>query len=133
MSHPERRRRRSERSTEALLFLFQSVLSTYKLDAIVLADHDGLVIQSSGDPAACDLIAAYAPLVSQKAIPLEQVQFSISQTIPAMSPCSVAHRPLGGVASLLHVCAIGTARNNLNAALQHSTRSIERILAETAA
>jgi len=133
MSAMERRKHRSERPSEALLFLLRATAQRYNLDALVLADHDGLVIQSSGDPVACDLVAAYAPLLDTHAVPVGDVHASLSDSIPAMGPCSIAHRPIGGVSMPLHVLAVGVARDVLNDALQHTTRSVARILSQTAA
>lgn len=133
MSNNERRKQRSERPSEALLFLLRATASRYNLDALVLADHDGLVIQSSGDPLACDLVAAYAPLLNSQAIPVGDVHASLRDSIPAMGPCAIAHRPIGGVSTPLHVLAVGVARDALNDALQSTTSSVSRILAQTAA
>lgn len=132
MNGQERRRTRSERPSEALHLLLRATADRYNLDAIVLADHDGLVIQSTGDPMACDLVAAYAPLLQDHAVPVDTVRESLSGSVPSMGPCSIGHRSVGGMASLLHVCAVGVARNNLDQALQHATRSIERILTQLA-
>lgn len=132
MNGMERRRNRSTRPSEALHLLLQATATRYHLDAIVLADHDGLVIQSTGDPIACDLVAAYAPLLNEHTIPMESVRESLTGSVPSMGTSSVGHRTVGGLPSNLHVCAIGVARNNLDQALQHATRSIERILTQLA-
>lgn len=132
MNGTERRRNRSERPAEALHLLLRATASRYGLDAMVLADHDGLVIQSTGDPDACDLVAAYAPLLQDHAIPVDTVRDSLTGSVPAMGTCSVGHRTVGGLTSVMHVCAVGVARNNLDSALQHATRSIERILTQFA-
>lgn len=128
MSDQERRRQRSNRPSEALHMLLRATAERFQLDAMVLADEDGLVIQSTGDQTACDLVAAYAPLLQDQAIREDHLRDSLSSAVPAMSPCSVGHRPVGGVSASLHVCAVGVARNNLDLALVHATRSIERIL-----
>lgn len=128
MTGMERRRQRSERPSEALHLLLRSTADRYKLDAIVLADHDGLVIQSTGDPQACDLVAAYAPLLNDHHVQIESVRASLGGSVPAMGTCVVGHRTIGGLPSELHVCAIGVARNNLDHALQHATGAISRIL-----
>lgn len=128
MSGIERRRYRSNRPSEALHLLLRATAERYQLDALVLADEDGLIIQSTGDQTACDLVAAYAPLLQDQAIREDHLRDTLSGAVPAMSPCSVGHRPVGGVSTPLHVCAIGVARNNLDQALAHATRSIERIL-----
>src|SRR5699024_7974297 len=116
-----------------LLFLLRATASRYNLDALVLADHDGLVIQSSGDPMACDLVAAYAPLLDTHAVPVGEVHASLRDRIPAVGPCSTAPRPNGRVSTPLHVLAVGVARDVLHDALQHTTRSVARILSQTAA
>lgn len=132
MSAEERRRYRSNRPAEALHLLLRATAERYQLDAIVLADEDGLVIQYSGDASASDMIAAYAPLLQTSTIRADQVRESIAGNIPAMSPCTIGHRMVGGTTSL-HVCAVGVARAALDQALVHATSSIERILTELAA
>lgn len=132
MTTEERRRYRSSRPSEALHLLLRATAERFNLDAIVLADEDGLVIQYSGDPTASDMIAAYAPLLQDSTIRAEQVRETILGSNPEMSTCSIGHRMVGGTTSL-HVCAVGVARTSLDQALVHATTSIERILTELAA
>lgn len=132
MQSNERRRYRSQRPAEALHLLLRATAERFHLDAIVLADEDGLVIQYSGDATASDLIAAYAPLLQDSAVRTEHVRETLTGAIPAMDTCTIGHRMVGGTSSL-HICAVGVARATLEQALLHATTSVERILTELAA
>ena len=60
----ERRLRRSESRDQALQFLLERSLNNAGLDAIVLANADGLAISESGCSETSLELAAYAPLIS---------------------------------------------------------------------
>jgi hypothetical protein len=61
----ERRRRRSDDPQRALSLQLSQVRDEARLDALVLASHEGLAIAHAGDPAICCELAAFAPLLSQ--------------------------------------------------------------------
>ena len=128
----ERRRYRSHRPAEALHLLLRATAERFHLDAIVLADEDGLVIQYSGDATASDLIAAYAPLLQDETIRAEQLRETLAGNFPQLRTREIGHRIVGGTSSL-HVCAVGRDAQLLHHALLHATASIERILTELAA
>ncbi|MEO8706584.1 MAG: hypothetical protein ABI867_41550, partial [Kofleriaceae bacterium] len=58
MRIPERRRRRGSTTTQALQFQLAACCEDGKMQAMVLADGDGLPLASSGDTLACDEVAA---------------------------------------------------------------------------
>lgn len=62
----ERRRRRSHDTLEALTLQLEACRKAARLDGMVLADADGLLLAAAGDRAACDEIAAHLPLIGQK-------------------------------------------------------------------
>ncbi|MEO8799693.1 MAG: hypothetical protein ABI551_17500 [Polyangiaceae bacterium] len=67
MTNPteERRKKRSEDPLVALHYQLTVARSEGSIDTIVLADTAGMVVAGAGSWAACEEIAAYAPLLSQ--------------------------------------------------------------------
>jgi len=65
-SPEERRKKRSHDPLVALHYQLSTARSEGDLETIVLADHAGTVVAGAGAWAACEEIAAYAPLFSQK-------------------------------------------------------------------
>ena len=62
----ERRQRRSSSASQALQFQLMSCVEDGSIDAMVVADGDGLPLASSGDTYACDEVAARMVLVGPK-------------------------------------------------------------------
>lgn len=62
----ERRQRRSSATSKALQFQMMSCVEDGSIDAMVVADGDGLPLASSGDTYACDEVAARMVLVGPK-------------------------------------------------------------------
>jgi hypothetical protein len=62
----ERRRRRGTSVTEALTYQLAACCQDGRIDAMVVADGDGLPLASSGDTFACDEVAARMVLVGSR-------------------------------------------------------------------
>jgi len=62
----ERRRRRANMATQALRYQLQSCCEDGRIEAMVVADGDGLPLASSGDTFACDEVAARMVLVGPR-------------------------------------------------------------------
>jgi hypothetical protein len=62
----ERRRRRADTVTQALRYQLASCCEDGRIDAMVVADGDGLPLASSGDTYACDEVAARMVLVGPR-------------------------------------------------------------------
>ena len=62
----ERRRRRAKTTTQALRYQLASCCEDGRIDAMVVADGDGLPLASSGDTYACDEVAARMVLVGAR-------------------------------------------------------------------
>ena len=58
MRTPDRRHRRAHAITQALRYQLDACCAAGHVDAMVVADGDGLPIASSGDAYACDEVAA---------------------------------------------------------------------------
>lgn len=66
MNHQERRRRRSPIATQALQYQLGACCEEGKIDAMVVADADGLPLAASGNSFACDEVAARMVLVGPR-------------------------------------------------------------------
>lgn len=67
----ERRQRRSRVVPTALLYQLESAVKEGEMEALVLANDDGLLLASIGDDAVCEELGAYAPLLYQEGFGLE--------------------------------------------------------------
>ena len=63
----DRRRKRSQDPLVALHYQLAQARSEDRLEAVVVADSSGLVVAGAGAWAACEELAAYAPLLVQGA------------------------------------------------------------------
>ncbi len=117
---PERRRRRSTRTSLAVRYQLEAVRERGEFPALVLADDQGLVVAAAGDPSLCEELAAHAPLISRATI-------SRSGMTPRLRGAEVEVRPLHLPDGLLHLACVGgpSARDAL---LDHSARGVRRIL-----
>jgi hypothetical protein len=62
---PDRRRNRSDDPLVAMHYQLAQARREGRLDAIVVADDSGVVVAGAGAWAACEELAAYAPLLAQ--------------------------------------------------------------------
>jgi hypothetical protein len=62
----ERRHRRANTTTQALRYQLAACCQDGRIDAMVVADGDGLPLASSGDTYACDEVAARMVLVGPR-------------------------------------------------------------------
>ncbi len=66
MTQPERRKNRAATVTEALQLQLDACCHDGRIEAMVVADGDGLPLASSGDAFACDEVAARMVLVGPR-------------------------------------------------------------------
>ncbi|MBX3272490.1 MAG: hypothetical protein KF729_19685 [Sandaracinaceae bacterium] len=116
----ERRTRRSLHRDLALGFQLEHVRDRGRLEALVLADDDGLTLSAAGDPAVCRELSAIAPLWARSilGIPLP----------PLLRGAEVAVRIVYVHNQPLYLACVGggVARDAL---LSHSLSGVRRILA----
>lgn len=116
----ERRTRRSDEQHVALRYQLEHARERGGLQAMVLADGDGLSVVASGDPAFVTELAAMAPLMGSAPLgmPLS----------PLLRGLDVAVRPLmlNGQKLYLATAGGGMARD---AVIAHSVQGVTRILA----
>lgn len=115
----ERRVRRSQCRDIALGFQLEHVRERGGLEALVLADDDGLIVACSGDPLVCREVAAIAPLVARSVLGMPMP--------PLLRGADVAVRLVQVYGQPLFLASIGggVARDAL---LSHSIRGVQRIL-----
>jgi hypothetical protein len=115
----DRRQRRSADRYVALRYQLEYTRDRGSLEALVLADDDGLLIASSGDAAVCAELGAVAPLVVQSALGMPLP--------PLLKGAEVAVRPVEIYGQRLFLAAVGgnVARD---AHLTSSKTGVERIL-----
>ena len=116
----ERRVRRSSHRDLALGFQLAHVRDHARLEALVLADDQGLPLSNAGDPAVCRELAAIAPLWAKSimGIPLP----------PLLRGAEIAVRIVHVHNQPLYLASVGggVARDAL---LSHSLSGVQRILA----
>ncbi|MFK7990035.1 MAG: hypothetical protein AB8I08_28710 [Sandaracinaceae bacterium] len=116
----ERRRQRSSHRDLALGFQLAHVRDRGRLEALVLADDDGLALSTAGDPAVCRELAAIAPLMGKSILGIPMP--------PMLRGAEVAVRivHVHGIPLFLASVGGGVARDAL---LSHSMAGVRRILA----
>jgi hypothetical protein len=114
----ERRRRRSDNAGSALGLQLEHTRSSGRLDALVLADAEGIVIAFAGDQDVCNALGALAPLGPRARTPA---------CISELTGGDVAVRTLRSHGSPLFLAALGgtAARDAL---LASAASGVERIL-----
>ncbi len=99
----DRRKRRSSDPLIALHYQLTVARSESELEAIVVADDAGLVVAGAGSWAACEELAAYAPLL--EANPDDLSSQVSSRVVDLRRAVDVLRVDLGG--SEVIVCALG--------------------------
>jgi hypothetical protein len=118
MRFTERRVRRSEERQVALRYQMEAARAKAHLEALVLADRNGIPVAVAGERAVCAELAAIAPLMTRTLrVPMP----------PMLIGADVAVRPVRIHGQPLYLASIGgtVARDAL---LSVSARGVERIL-----
>lgn len=115
----ERRRRRSEDRQLALRYQLESAQNRGGLEALALADADGLILASVGESEVCEELGAFAPLVARSALGM--------RLPPMLRGGDVAVRSVSTYGQKLYLACVGggVARD---AVMGHSVSGVERIL-----
>ncbi len=109
--------------TQALRYLVAAACAAGPLDAMVLADRDGLVLAAAGDRDAC---AEVAQRVASMAIELATFR---GRVIGAEAAWPVAIRRAAVAGMGLYVAAVGGTSAVRDAQLARAVAGVERILA----
>jgi hypothetical protein len=123
MSHLEdRRRKRSVDPLVALHYQLAYARTNGRLEAIVVADASGVVVAGAGSWAACEELAAYAPLLAR---PREEQSNPVASRIESLRN-EVGVRTMLVDGQEVLVCARGGAARD--ASLAHAAEGVVRIL-----
>lgn len=122
----DRRERRSDNITQALRYLLDACLQSGRLEAMALADRDGLLLAAASDPAACEEVAARVA-----GIPIDVGSFRGTVIGEAGAwPVHMRRLRLSGFGEMtLYVCAVGGGSDARTRAVTRAGSGIERILA----
>ena len=121
----DRRERRSDNITQALRYVLDACREASRLEAMALADRDGLRLATAGDPAACEEVAARVA-----GIPIDVGSFR-GTVIGEAGTWQVHMRrlrlsALDGIS--LYICAVGGGSDERTRAVARAGTGIERIL-----
>ena len=119
----ERRRRRANTVTQALSYQLASCCEDGRIEAMVVADGDGLPLASSGDTYACDEVAARMVLVGARI-----KEFS-GTLLGAGNAWQVQMMKVDFEGSELLVCAVGGTAESRKRQLTRGASGALRILA----
>jgi hypothetical protein len=123
MSFQERRRKRSQDPLVALHYQLATARKDAAVETLVLADPSGVMVAGAGAWAACEELAAYAPLLAETAADREPSRFASLRTEVELRMLSI-----DGQEVLL--CARSPRRDpRLGATLDRAAQGVARILA----
>jgi hypothetical protein len=126
MTHAEdRRRKRSADPLIALHYQLSHARQDGSLETIVLADPSGVVVAGAGSWAACEELAAYAPLLAQG---MSEADGPVGSRIASMrSEVEVRHLKISGQEVLLCV-RTQTQTAARDGAIARAAAGVSRIL-----
>jgi hypothetical protein len=119
----ERRRRRAESTTQALRYQLAACCEDGRIEAMVVADGDGLPLASSGDTYACDEVAARMVLVGAR------IREFNGTLVGAGHMWNVQMVKLDVDGSELLVCAVGGSAEQRKRQIARGAEGALRILA----
>jgi hypothetical protein len=119
----ERRRRRASTATQALRYQLLTCCEDGRIEAMVVADGDGLPLASSGDTFACDEVAARMALVNGRIKEFDGV------LLGAGHKWDVQMRKIEVDGSELLVCAVGGTAAARKRSVTRGAEGTLRILA----
>ena len=130
----ERRRRRSNNSFEAIRLQLEHLHERLDLDALVLGDSNGLLLAGAGDRLDAEVLAAYAPLLSNRTerSRRREVLDTIRRMAPALGGREIAVRSFCVDGQHLLLGIVGDGNAQLHAALYRALTGVRRILDEQA-
>lgn len=123
--HPERRKRRSTNTGEALAYQLDACRDGAQVEAMVLADADGLCLAGSGEGYPADEIAeiaAHGAILGTRAENFEGVLMAPERHY------NVRVRGFEAAGSRLYLCAVGGGGEDRARRIQRSISGVKRIL-----
>lgn len=131
---PERRRRRSTNTYEAIRLQLTHIFKKEDLRNFVLGDSRGLLMAHAGHSQESEVLAAYAPLLARSTdrVRREKIFERLRAFVPDATPDSVYIRTFSINGEVLHLCVLGNDGVNHND-LYRATTGIRRIVDQTEA
>lgn len=126
----ERRKLRSNQANRAIGFLFQAVAESHEVSHVALADSRGLLLVNQGDEQACDVLAAYGPLLFKTIDPItrQHILQTLTASIPGASADRLSLRRFSAHGEDLYLCVIGEPGAAKDVALNRAVTGARRIL-----
>ncbi|HTE51899.1 MAG TPA: hypothetical protein VK698_13685 [Kofleriaceae bacterium] len=118
----ERRHRRSDNTTLALHYQLDACRQAAKLEGLILSDEDGFCLATSGDPHACQEVAAQLPFIGRKVPDFEGVLLGTE------GGWRIRMHRFGVPGGQLFLCAIGPGGTERERQLALSRGAVRRIL-----
>ena len=108
MNYSERRKLRSRRFQRAIELLLGSVAGKSGYDAVAVATNEGLLVAANGDEEQCDVLAAYAPIVSRSrdVVVKRQLIEMLEPYLPGAHPDGIHFRPFEANGERMFFCAM---------------------------
>lgn len=122
----DRRRRRTEDVTRALVYQLDAACVAAEADAMLVADEYGMCLAQVGSVDACWEIAARLPILGKKTIDFQGVLLGGER-----GGWRVAMRKLMVAGSELYVAAIGGTEDRTPAQMDLTMKGVTRILVAT--
>ncbi len=119
----ERRRTRSENSSEALHLQLAACCRDSDVEAMVIADDEGLTLATSGDAEACDEVAARTAVAGRRVTEFAGTLLGHAQA------WDVQMKRISVAGSELLVCAVGGSAAARRNQIERSAAGATRILA----
>jgi hypothetical protein len=123
MKTQERRRRRGTTVTQSLRYQLAACCEDGRIDAMVVADRDGLPLAASGDSYACDEVAARMVLVGPRIREFDGVLLGPGHR------WDVQMKKVSVEGTELLVCAVGGTADARRSQLARGAEGAVRILA----
>jgi hypothetical protein len=120
----DRRRRRSDDPITALHYQLSHTRAEAGLDAVVLVDDTGCLVAGAGAWPACEELAAYAPLLANRAA---VVRAAVGSRIAALEP-EVSVRTISLDGALAVLCGRGGSGARGDASIARAAAGCQRIL-----
>lgn len=121
----DKRQLRSDNTTLALHYQLEHSRAAARLEGMVLSDQDGFCLASSGDPEACQEVAARLPIIGRKVAEFEGILFS------AETGWQIRMETIHVAGTDLYLCAIGN-QPEAERVMSRSEFGVRRILSRAA-
>lgn len=130
---PERRRRRSANTYQAIKFQLEYIFGNQNLRNITVGDSRGLLLAYAGDAQDAQALAAYAPLIANctNKTRYEDLLERVRTFVPEAAQDTFAFRSFVVDGEELHITLVGESGKLSHADLYRAVSGIRRIIDES--